>query len=512
MKNALTILLLLILATGVYLTTIRGTIGNPVIGKDSGPLAKATGPFESSHERAPYALLVSLVESKSLSLTRTLVNFASPDTVFSKDKFFIIFPPGISFIAIPFYVLGKFYNVAQLATFGGMMIFAVLNLIFLFLISNKIFKLSTSISFISALIFGFASTSLSYATSLYQHHLTTFLVLSSFYAAYIYKFGKSSRWLTGIWIWASVGFCLWIDYPTVLFMIPVVVYMFLNSFNFEEIKGIYKVSFSIIFLLTMSVLLFITGINGYYNQKNFGSWKQIAQLLPRYDSSKIKNSKDKKSLPTISKRELSKSVSGVAREDKVVNGLYILSIAPDKGLFFFSPIYILAILGILLAIKKKEKYIVEIGILVAIFLVNLIFFSSWGDPWGGWAYGPRYLVPSMAILSIFVAYWVEKTKYQIVGRTTAFFLAAYSVFIAILGAYTTTATPPKVEADYLKLKYGYFLNLDFFEQGKTGSFIFKEYLSKYITFHEFFLIILGLLIVIFYLFLFVPPLLEENTD
>src|SRR3989344_863216 len=143
MKNALTILLLLILATGVYLTTIRGTIGNPVIGKDSGPLAKATGPFESSHERAPYALLVSLVENNSLSLTKTLVDFASPDTVFTGDKYFIIFPPGISIAAIPFYLLGKSYNAAQLFTFGGMMIFAVINLVFIFLISNKIFKLST---------------------------------------------------------------------------------------------------------------------------------------------------------------------------------------------------------------------------------------------------------------------------------------------------------------------------------------------------------------------------------
>ena len=132
MKNAATLFLIIILSIGLYLTTVRGTFGNPEVGRNSGSLAAATGPFESSHERAPYALLVSLVENRSLSLTKTLVDFASPDTVFTEDKFFIIFPPGISFIAMPFYILGKSYNVAQLATFAGMIIFAILNLIFLY--------------------------------------------------------------------------------------------------------------------------------------------------------------------------------------------------------------------------------------------------------------------------------------------------------------------------------------------------------------------------------------------
>ena len=153
---------------------------------------------------------------------------------------------------------------------------------------------------------------------------------------------------------------------------------------------------------------------------------------------------------------------------------------------------------------------VEIGTLVAIFVVNFVFFSSWGDPWGGWAYGPRYLVPSMAVLAIFAAYWIERIKYQFIGRLTSFLLFGYSIFISLLGVLTTSATPPKIEADYLKLKYGYFLNWDFFIKGKSGSFIFNEYASKYVNLQQYFLMIYIPLILIVFTLLFIVPMFEKE--
>ena len=508
MKNVLSVLFLVLISLLLYSLTIRGFRGNPITDKSVSKLSRATGPFESSHERAPYALIVSLVENKSFELTQELADFASPDTVWKDGKFFIIFPPGMSIIAMPFYLLGKEYNFAQLVTFAGMAIFAIVNILMIYLISRNVLKLSSSLSILASLIFGFSSTAWSFAASLYQHQAAVFLMLASFYAAWKYKQARY-RWFWSILVWASAGLIIWLDVPSFSLMVPVIIYLALNSLNIQNTKQAYRFTLIPTFLITSLVFFIIIAAQFYYNFQYFGSPLRLAQLLPRYDASAVKKAV-KENKQVISEREKNKSAKGTLQEEKLPNGLNTLIVAPDKGLFFFSPIFILAVLGIFSAIKKKKEQIVEIGILSSIFIVNLIFYSSWGDPWGGWAYGPRYLIPSMAVLSIFVVIWLEKTKYRIIGKFIAFILFVYSAGISLIGVLTTTITPPKVEADYLKIKYGFFMAWDYFIKGKSRSFVFNEFASKYMNLQQYFLIIYIPLILMVFVLLFVLPMFESR--
>lgn len=501
MKNRLCLLVILVLGLVLYGLTLRGNFGNPLVDKSLKNLAQATGPFESSHERAPYALTVSLVKNHVFSLSKELANYASPDSVSANNKFFIIFPPGISLLTVPFFLLGEPYHLSQLISYAGMGLFGILNLIVIFLISKNIFKFSSSLSFFVSLIFGFATTSWSYAASLYQHHATTFLMLSSFYAAWKYKHAGRLRFAWASWVWAALGFSVWLDYPSVFLIAPNVIYLLLNSINIQKISQKICVQFSMIFIFTFFVFLGIVGYHGYYNYKNFGSWKTIAQLLPRYDLNKIKNSKT-----IIPESEKNKNISGVVQEDRLFQGLYILSLTSNKGLFFFSPIFLLALLGIIRSIKKG---VMENIILLAIVIVNLFFYGSWADPWGGWAFGPRYLIPSMAPLAIFVGYWLHNTKYKIIGKITALFLFVISSAISLLGALTTTLIPPKVEADYLHMKYNFLLNWDYLMAGKSGSFAFNEFFSRYVNLTQYYFVILGIVVLAAAVVLFVGPRWEK---
>lgn len=502
MKKLIILFALFVLGVGLYGVSLRGNFGNPLVDKSLKDLARATGPFESSHERAPYALTVSLVKEHSFSLKKEFVDFASPDTISFKNKYYIIFPPGMSLLAIPFYQLGESNNMAQLISYAAMGLFAIMNLLFLFLISKNVFKFSSSLSFFVSLIFGFASTSWSYAASLYQHHAITFLMLSSFYAAWKFKTAGKLRFVWASWVWACLGFSIWLDYPSILLIVPTVVYLFFNSVGAQKIKQNYRVKFSLVFIFTFFVFVGITGFHAYYNYKNFGSWKTIAQLLPRYDLNVIKQSKK-----TVPQSENDKNLIGVVQEDKLFQGLYILSITSNKGLFFFSPIFLLTLLGIYRLIKKINM---EGGILLCIAIINLFFYSSWADPWGGWAFGPRYLIPSMAILAIFVGYWLHYAKHKIGSRIITFVIFAVSSAIALLGALTTTLIPPKVEADYLHMKYNFLLNWDYLMEGKSGSFAFNEFFHKWMSLQTYFLIILVFLWVVAFVVLFILPSLEKE--
>jgi len=61
---------------------------------------------------------------------------------------------------------------------------------------------------------------------------------------------------------------------------------------------------------------------------------------------------------------------------------------------------------------------------VAIAGTNLMIYSMWGDPWGGWAFGSRYLIPAYAAISVFLAVALEKFR-----RDKLFLLMVFMAFV-----------------------------------------------------------------------------------
>lgn len=510
MKKIFTLSVISIFCIFIYLLTLRGIYGNPQVGMIKNNLDQVTKPFELSPERDRYILILSLTQNKSFALTKELADAAYPDTGYYKGKYYIYFPPGISLLALPLFKLGSIYNLSQVGAYLTITIFAFLNIIFLYKISRKILKLSFWSSILVPLIFAFGSTSWSYAGTLYQHHVSTFLIISSFY--FVWKFRKHTRWswFWALLVWINFGYGIWVDYPNALLMLPVMIYFFLSSFTLNKMSNAIKISFQFLSIITSLVFIILIAIHGYYNYVNFGDWKRVSGSL--IGVKKIEESQLLKTATgsaTIAFLQEQKQLVNFFREDKIANGFYTLTVAIDRGLFLYSPIFILALLGILYSLRKKN---LEIAILLSTIAVNFFLYSSWGDPWGGWAFGPRYLIPSMAILSIFIGVFLHEVKHKIISRIITFILFLYSSAVALLGALTTNQVPPKVEADYLHMKYNFFLNWDYFMHGKSSSFIFNQYASKYINLQQYFLLIWGVLIIIVIITLFILPLFEKHES
>lgn len=499
------ILFLLIIGCILYGVTIRGVYGNPNATRIKADLLDtATKPFELSPERGRFVLTYSLAEHKSFALDRALADSADPDVGYFKGKYYVYFAPGISILALPFYMVGKYVNLAQVAAYSVISIFAILNLLAIYYIARKIFGITNWASLFAAIIFGFGSTSWSYANTLYQHQVTVFFILSSFIAAWLYAKRVRGSWIYASYIWFACGYAILIDYPNVLFMAPVIIYFFYKSLAVKTDEKKLHISLRGTFALTSLVFAVMIFLHGYYNYVNFGDWKKVSGSL--IGISTVKEAQKQKNVTpeeAIAAAANKKSVSGFFKEEKIPMSFSILTLAPDKGIFIFSPIFILAFFGIYRALKKlNAEHVALLGTVLA----NIFLYSSWGDPWGGWAYGPRYLIPSMAILAIYIAYWLQRTRFRPLAKLVALILFAISSAISLAGALTTNQVPPRVEGIFLKMKYNFFLNFDYLRDNKSSSYFYNTFLAHHLPLYDFyFLILLSLLIFVSILLFFAAP-------
>ena len=121
-----------------------------------------------------------------------------------------------------------------------------------------------------------------------------------------------------------------------------------------------------------------------------------------------------------------------------------------------------------------------------------------GDPYGGWSFGPRYLIPATAVIVPGIGVFLQKWGKNFIGIMMFFSLVGYSVWLATIGAMTTNAIPPKQETMYLAtpIPYTYQYNLDFIDKNFSSSLIFNMFLNNQITVDSFVKIYVGLVMVL----------------
>lgn len=491
MKTILCLVFLVITSAFLFTLTIKGVIGKPDANDIRNKLEYAGSPFESSPERGRFLVTLNLAENHTFALTQEMADAAYPDVGYHDGRYYHQTAPGVSIIALPFYELGKNSNLGQLMTFSMVAIFTILNLIFLFLISKSILKLSFFTSLVVAIIYGFSSTGWSYSTTLYQHQITVFFMLSSFYFVWRYKQKGVLSFLWTTLAWLEFGLSITVDYPNAILLSPIMIYLLLSSVKFKNIDSKFKVSLRPIYIFSVIGLLLVAFWIGKYDNDNFGGPFKTSQTITSYKA--LKEGIVANNQQAIAKADDQRIPSSIFTEYSLVNGAYELLFAPDKGVFIFSPILFLGLLGIYL---KRHSLALEDGVLIGLILVNFSLYASFGDPYGGWAFGPRYFIPSMAFLALYTGVFLEYFRYHLAAKIITLVLFCYSTAVALLGALTTNAVPPQIEADYLHMKYGYFYNMDFFFRGQSSSFAYNSYFHNLMSLQEYFLYIYIFLIII----------------
>ena len=135
-------------------------------------------------------------------------------------------------------------------------------------------------------------------------------------------------------------------------------------------------------------------------------------------------------------------------------GLVGLLVSPSRGLFVFSPFLLLAVVGIWQAWRASRgevaSALVRESSLAAI--ASWVAYASVAYWWAGWSYGNRYLLDAIPLLTLCVAYAIDRGALN--GRlrsTLAVAALAWSALLQFGGSlyaytywngYNWNATPP----------------------------------------------------------------------
>lgn len=457
-----------VLLTVILLTlSIKGDKGDPLYFQQEKDTSVG-GPFESSNSTARYALTEAIVENKTFELTDEQAKFSSPDLFYYNNKFYSIFTPGVSFVGVPFYMLGKYFNMPQLFTYLSVLVFALINFFLITLLARKL-GAGLYAGFLGGFLFLFGTNALAYAHSYTQHHISTTIFLLSMLLA----FGKTSV-IKNIVIGMLFGAGLLVDIPNAILFVPIGLYLIAKHFNFEKSAKTTQLTIKLHLFAILIGLIPLLSLFAWYNFETTGSYLSTGQSIGR---TKYEEVKKITAAPLISDTD-SDIQSFPFNTRNQIKGFYTLLISDERSWFYYSPIVLLGIAGIFALYRKKET-ITFTNMVVGFITVNILLYAMFGDPWGGWAFGPRYLIPSAAALCVMLGVALHRYSKYLIFTLIYFIFSTYSFFISIVGALTTSAIPPKQEAVNLlsPIPYTYDYNLQFIEGHNLSSLVFNVFLK-----------------------------------
>ncbi len=481
----------------VLTLSIRGILGNPTSNTLSNPQWRDDGPLELSPERGRFALTYSIVEDRSFSFSLPIARFIVPDLGYKNGQYVSLFAPGISFLVIPGYLIGKLVGISQVGVYSVIALFAILNVILIQSIAKRLGADAIPAT-IGGLLFLFATPAFAYAVNLYQHHVSTFLVLLSIYVLLRFK----GYWSLAI-IWFLIAASIPIDYPNVFFMIPIGIYALGRMF---EVKKQEVITVSIYFpaILTVITIIFPLVFFFWFNKSSYGNPFQLSGTIASVkaigeDGLPVapKLTETTQTDIKVDPNKQKKSAVGFFDSRSLLRGFQVQFTSQDRGILIFTPVILFIIPGIYFLYKKNGE---GTSLLVSVIGMNVLLYAMWGDPWGGWAFGSRYLIPTYAIAAIFISVGLTAWKKKIIFLIFFLLVVSYSIGVNTLGAITSSRNPPSAELPALekisgiKQPYSYDRNINFLKYTGSKSFIYQSYLYRYFSAQQYYIFLIALII------------------
>ena len=267
-------------------------------------------------------------------------------------------------------------------------------------------------SYLVTLTIALGTLFLPYSVIFFSHQLTSSLLFSAFVMVFFIKEGSQPRkggylFLIGLLLgWAVIS-----EFPAALIVLMLILYYL---FAIHRNKKFWKIN-SIIWPF-LGGLIPIT-LQLVYNKLCFGNFFSIgySNLNNQYFST-----------------SMSSGIMGIHWPDLKV--LFYMTLHPTVGLFWQSPALLLAFVGAVVLFRQRQ-YLAE-GILAIVIICSyFVMMSGYYQWWGGYALGPRHIIPVLPYFSILLAFVPKKLHWPFVV------LALISIAQMMIGAATTVLVP-----------------------------------------------------------------------
>jgi hypothetical protein len=357
--------------------------------------------------------------------------------------------PGTAFLMLPFAIVGFAvqggFSLYQAPLIYSEFFVALANsfaTLLVYKICKLYFKETTSV--LVALGYAFSTISWPFGTFVFQSDPSAaFDLLAMFFALKITKGEKAMElrwyWLTGIALAISVV----IDYVNAI-LIPIFLFYVLFSIRKKEWRTIAEgMSGLFVGALVGGVMI------GAYNYVNFGSAFKTTEGLYRSGG-------------------LFSSFS-----EPLDYGLLLNLFTPYRGLFIYSPILVLGVVGFAYMLRSDE--LDKDGIfMLAVFLSILFPYSKWYDLDAGLSYGPRFIVAAIPFLLIPTGFVIDRPN----RRNVVIAYVLYSVGVVTNGIAALTSALAGTNSNWLRSP---FLDsaLPFFVKGTFDSWFLSSFPSGY---------------------------------
>lgn len=246
--------------------------------------------------------------------------------------------------------------------------------------------------------YGLLTPALAYAGAFYSHQLSAAMLVGAFALARGDRFDRIGR-LVGIGF--LLGYAVISEYPVVL--VAGVLFLF-TAGRLLQAKALAKVVWVVLPAAVLGVGLMA------YNNTVFGGPFNLGYGFSEQWETQHQTGFMSLTLPHW-------------------DAIWGITFGAFRGLFFFSPLLLLGIPG-LITWWKSGKYRAEWWVSLASVLVMFLFNSSSVMWWGGFAVGPRYFLPALPFLALALGFAFERW-----GG-----LGWFKILAALLAAWSLVAT------------------------------------------------------------------------
>ncbi|MFW9914008.1 MAG: glycosyltransferase family 39 protein [Candidatus Thorarchaeota archaeon] len=387
------------------------------------------------NSRSQYALTKAIVEKGSFRID-SYINITIPwntDVAYYDGHYYSTKPPGVSFLAIPLYMIGKIANEnffhfsgsdEEILLSGCVLLLSPLSVsIGIIALYGICFELGATrrIAFLISTICAFGTPLWAYASTFYRHAPTAAFLLVVFYWGL-----RASRTeqrkdfiLSGIFL----GYLMLSEYGAALLLIPSVLYFSSSRFRERNFQTLVSRSLLIIIGILPSLIALMV-----YNWINFDSPAHFSYSYSVYDTQKF-----------------GAGPVELLFQRKIVEHLqhaFYMTIFPaqsweDRAVFLLTPVLLFSLFEIARSARMQENLGRDNFFFLVCFLLMLALYSRWEEWWGGGDnFGSRQLLVVLPLLLLPLVSYLQKPK-----KSSEWILFSLSIAMGIFTAFIGAVAP-----------------------------------------------------------------------